>query len=342
MLNFIAYDVNQYRFRLGALRAGGMAYSARFSAGVAELADAPDSKSGSRKGVWVRSPPPADFLKVKLSRSAAEVFVPDGTAEDLALARTTHLGIGAHQDDLEFMAFHGITECFERKDRWFGGVICTNGAGSARSGEYATLSDAEMATLRHEEQKEAARIGQYGAMIQLGYTSTEVKDRGEVRLREDLRAILETTKPEVIYTHNLADKHPTHIAIALAVIDALRALPVEARPRRVIGCEVWRDLDWMPDRDKVIMDVSGHDQLAGELASCFRSQTAAGKRYDLAVAGRRAAHATFGDPHSADQASQVIYGMDLTPLMGNADDPLEYVDAMLGRFASEVRAALRG
>jgi predicted ABC-type ATPase len=31
-------------------------------AGVAELADAPDSKSGGRKAVWVRFPPPAPFV----------------------------------------------------------------------------------------------------------------------------------------------------------------------------------------------------------------------------------------------------------------------------------------
>jgi hypothetical protein len=31
-------------------------------AGVAELADAPDSKSGGRKAVWVRFPPPAPTL----------------------------------------------------------------------------------------------------------------------------------------------------------------------------------------------------------------------------------------------------------------------------------------
>ena len=50
----------------------------------------------------------------------ASVFVPDGLAPDAALARTTHLGIGAHQDDLEFMALHGILACFQRSDRWFG------------------------------------------------------------------------------------------------------------------------------------------------------------------------------------------------------------------------------
>ena len=38
----------------------GFAYnSSLLIAGVAELADAPDSKSGSRKRVWVRFPPPA-------------------------------------------------------------------------------------------------------------------------------------------------------------------------------------------------------------------------------------------------------------------------------------------
>jgi hypothetical protein len=35
------------------------------NAGVAELADAPDSKSGGRKAVWVRFPPPAPFFSAE-------------------------------------------------------------------------------------------------------------------------------------------------------------------------------------------------------------------------------------------------------------------------------------
>ena len=249
------------------------------------------------------------------------------------MARTTHLGIGAHQDDLEFMAFHGITECFGRGDRWFGGVTCTNGAGSARSGKYAGFSDAEMAELRHSEQRAAADEGGYGVMIQLGYTSEEVKGSADRRLRDDLRGILEATKPDVVYTHNLADKHPTHIAVVRAVIDAVRALPRGERPQRVIGCEMWRDLDWLPDEEKVVMDVSGHEELAVRLAGCFESQIGGGKRYDLAVAGRRAANATFLDPRAADGATQIIFGMDLTPLVeDDALDPEGYVDGMVERF----------
>ena len=42
------------------------------------------------------------------SRAEAETFVPDGSEPARALARTTHLGVGAHQDDLELMAVHGM------------------------------------------------------------------------------------------------------------------------------------------------------------------------------------------------------------------------------------------
>ena len=42
----------------------------------------------------------------------ADVFVPDGLPPAAALARTTHLAIAAHQDDIEIMAYHGIAECF--------------------------------------------------------------------------------------------------------------------------------------------------------------------------------------------------------------------------------------
>jgi hypothetical protein len=73
---------------------------------------------------------------VKLRADGAEVFIPDGSPAESAIARTTHLGICAHQDDLEIMAYHGILECFQQKDKWFTGVTMTNGSGSARDLEY--------------------------------------------------------------------------------------------------------------------------------------------------------------------------------------------------------------
>ena len=60
----------------------------------------------------------------------ARLITPDGKSGPDAINRTTHLGIGAHQDDLEFMAFHGILACYDCTDRWFGGVTITDGRGS--------------------------------------------------------------------------------------------------------------------------------------------------------------------------------------------------------------------
>ena len=48
---------------------------------------------------------------MNFQNSTAELFIPDGLGEQAALSRVTHLGIGAHEDDLEFMAYHGILAC---------------------------------------------------------------------------------------------------------------------------------------------------------------------------------------------------------------------------------------
>lgn len=278
---------------------------------------------------------------MKLSNPGAEIFVPDGRPAAGALRRITHLGIGAHQDDLEFMAFHGITECFGSGKKWFGGVTCTNGAGSARTGAYAKLTGKQMAAVRRAEQNKAAAIGQYGVMVQLDFSSGAVQGPAGPRLKNDLKAVLLAAKPQVVYTHNPADKHETHVAVAVAAIQAMRELPRPARPQRVIGCEVWRGLDWLDDAAKVVMDVGGHDRLAQALNGVFESQIAGGKRYDLATLGRRAANATFFDSHAADKISQAIFGMDLTPLVEDENqDIAEFVLAHIRKFSADVAAKL--
>ena len=64
---------------------------------------------------------------MKLSQESAQIFVPDQLPLGVGLPRTTHLGIGAHHDDLEIMAAHGILECFASAERWFTGVVVTDG-----------------------------------------------------------------------------------------------------------------------------------------------------------------------------------------------------------------------
>ncbi len=278
---------------------------------------------------------------MKLHQSSAQIFVPDGKPVADALKRITHLGIGAHQDDLEFMAFHGILECFASKSKWFGGVTCTNGAGSARTGKFKKFSDGQMMAVRRREQNQAAKLGGYGVMIQLDYPSSAVKSATDPSLKNDLKEIFAATRPKIVYTHNLADKHDTHIGVVVAALQAMRELPRGQRPKKVIGCEVWRDLDWLPDAEKVLMDVSGHDKLAVELNGVFDSQIAGGKRYDLATLGRRSANATFFESHATDKANQLIFGMDLTPLVADeSKDIVDFVCGFIDRFNADVKMKL--
>ncbi len=279
---------------------------------------------------------------MNFGKITAEVFVPDGVPIEEALARTTHLAVGAHQDDLEIMALEGILAGFGRSDNWFTGVVVTNGAGSPRSGLYAAYTDLEMQAVRRKEQRKAAVVGEYSAVVFLDYSSAEAKDPLNTQLVSDLVTILEAAKPSVVYTHNLADKHPTHVASALRTLKAIRQLPVASRPERLYGCEVWRDLDWLPDGAKVIFKLDEHDNIASSLVGLFDSQVAGGKRYDLATMGRRRANATYLESHGTDESQFVNFGMDLTPLIADDDaDPASYVRAYIDRFADEVTAALK-
>jgi LmbE family N-acetylglucosaminyl deacetylase len=280
-------------------------------------------------------------MNMHFHKSTADVFIPDNLAPAEALARTTHLSIAAHQDDIEIMAYHGIAECFGLKDKWFTGVVVTNGAGSPRSGIYGEYTDEQMQKVRVLEQRKAAYVGEYACQIQLGFSSAEVKDRNDPAVVEDLAQILRAARPEVVYLHNLADKHDTHIGVALRAIAALRAVRAETKPRKVYGCEVWRDLDWLQDDDKQLLPASARSNIAASLVGVFDSQVTGGKRYDLATAGRRLAHATYYASHGTDQETALNFAMDLTPL---ADDPnlpvAEYVLGFVDRFRADVARRL--
>jgi hypothetical protein len=173
-----------------------------------------------------------------------------------------------------------------------------------------------MKAIRKQEQNTAASIGRFGAMFQLNHPSSAVKSATDTSLQDELAAILAATLPEVVYTHNPADKHDTHIGVTIATLLAIRSLPKEMRPAKVIGCEVWRNLDWMPDGEKVLMDVSGRDNLASSLNGVF-------------------------DSHSTDESTQVIFGMDLTPLaLDDSSDITAFVCGVIDRFRDDVREKL--
>src|SRR5690349_24661154 len=115
---------------------------------------------------------------MKFSRADADVYLPPtsrAASPEAALARTTHLCVIAHQDDIEINAYPAVAECYGRSDRFFTGVVMTNGAGSARTGRFAQTTDEQMQSIRRQEQRTAADLGAYNLQLQLGHASRDVK-----------------------------------------------------------------------------------------------------------------------------------------------------------------------
>jgi LmbE family N-acetylglucosaminyl deacetylase len=278
---------------------------------------------------------------MKLHQNTAEVFVPDGSPAEGALSRTTHLAISAHQDDVEIMAAEPIFVCFQSEDRWFTAIVMGDGRGSPRDDLYRDYSDDQMRLVRFKEQRKAATVGEYAALVQLDYPTSRIKDAREQSPTDDLLQVLRATHPQFVYTHNLADKHDTHVATALRVIQAIRQLAPEQRPQRLYGCEVWRSLDWLLDEDKVPFDLSLHENLQSALLGIYDSQICGGKRYDLATMGRRRANATYFESHGVDTSRGLAFGMDLSPLIdGRASSAGDLIQAHIERFGKDVAERL--
>jgi LmbE family N-acetylglucosaminyl deacetylase len=277
---------------------------------------------------------------MKLRNANAEWFIPEGPDVKSAIKRTTHLAVSAHQDDIEIMAVDGILKCFHSSQNWFSAVVVTNGAGSARNGIYADYTDEDMQKIRKAEQKKAAYVGEYSALAMLDYTSAQVKS-GCRDIIDELKGIISEARPEVIYTHNPADRHDTHLGVAVRLVQAIRELPRDIRPGKLYGCEVWRSLDWVTDDRKIVFDVSGHAALSAALLGVFDSQIAGGKRYDLATWGRRLANATYTASHRVDSSDSLSYAIDMTPLIQNDELPIiEFIKEYIARFEEDVALKL--
>ncbi len=252
-----------------------------------------------------------DMMKLKSEKSFT--YVPDGSTLTEALKRTTHLAIGAHPDDIEIMAFHGIQQGLDHNS--FTAVIAADGAGSPRAGKYQNITDDQMIATRQIEQKKAAALGKYNLLLMLAHTSKEIKNPKNSIIIEELAQIFMATNPDVVYLHNIADKHHTHVALALKCLVALRTLPKNKKPKKVLGCEVWRSLDWLSDKQKVVLPTSANEDLALQLCQAHDSQIAGGKKYDLGTLGRRHANATFFESTKTDKESSLCFAMDLTTLI---------------------------
>lgn len=260
-----------------------------------------------------------------------EKFVPSSAKGD----EVKFLAVSAHKDDMEMFAFDGIVRA-ARGEGGFVGVVLTDGGQCPRAPQFAGVSDEDMAQLRTAEQKRAAEAGGYSALYLFEQTSSAVKKRDKA-LVDGVTEILESLpRLDVLYTHNPFDRHPTHVGAFCVAMDAVRRLPDDKKPLKIYGCEVWRDLDWLPDEVKVEFDVSGEENFAAELMSSFVTQNAV-KRYDIAALARRKAHATFGRSHEGDTSTGLIYAVDMTSLAyGDDADTEAFVRDILARFDGDL------
>lgn len=272
--------------------------------------------------------------------AGVRIEVPDGTDPLVALARTTDLAVVAHPDDLELSVVAPLLACRDDPDRWFTGVVCTDGAGSVRPPDMAALDNEAFAAVRATEQVAAARAAGMSAVVLVGLPSDVVRQPGDGhrQLVDTVAAVVEACAPDVVHTHDPADPHATHVAVLAAVVSALRTLAPDRRPRQLVGWEGWRSVDWAPRGDRVAIDVADGDA-ADALVRMHTSQVAT-KRYDIASRGRRQAHATFADHRAGDEAAEVALGVDLTTLLDDTTDPVAAVAAMVQAFADGVVGGL--
>ena len=272
-------------------------------------------------------------------KNEAECYVPDGASPDAAMGRATILAIGAHPDDLVVMALPGILEALHRGGRQFFGIVATHGGSDPRTGSYAGLTYDEIREIRREEQCQAADIGGYSGIVQLMYDSREVKDLADTRLERDLQAILDAVRPDRVFLHNPCDRHDTHVAVCLRSIRALRAVTASTgwMPEAVLGCEVWRSLDWVVHHDRVHVRLHDEGMLSDHLIHAYKSQYAQNTQYEMALRGRRIVNATHQEALSQGEAHQVEFAMDLLPLVRDPSLDVEtFVRHILHHFEHDV------
>jgi len=260
----------------------------------------------------------------------------------IALARTTHLAIGAHPDDLELIGIQGIAACYDRNDQWFTGVVITQGSASARGGSYSSMSDTEISEVRKQEQISAAQLGQFSMISQLGYQSSALIGGFSEPLIKVLSEILHDAQPEIVYLHNPVDRHATHVAVCLHAIEALRRIGKNHLPQEIYGVEVWRSLDWVAPEQRLILDVSGANDLQQLLLGTYKSQIEGGKRYDTAIRARNVANATFASEREVDSIQQGSYVLDLMPLVRDEQLTVSaYVSSLVDGMKLEIQANLQ-
>ena len=245
-------------------------------------------------------------------RNNMEVYKPKDSNTNVV----KNVVIAAHKDDGEMIGIKGIDDSF-KKDESLVMIILTNGSGCPRVGEFESVSDEDMVEIRTAEQKRTSEIGRYNMLYLLEHPSKAVQSKEEAIQQEIIEILEKYPDVENIYIHNPFDSHKTHVCACELAIDSIRDMYLKGKLQKlknVLGVEVWRSLDWLPDKYKVALDTSGSEFISQNIMSVFVSQNMA-KRYDEAIAARRMANATFDASHESNSCASLTYAINLMDLV---------------------------
>ena len=244
--------------------------------------------------------------------------------------------ICAHPDDCELMAIDGIQRGYRASKYTFACVVTTDGADAERCGRYTKMNDQKMINLLMNEEKKAANIGRYKNVYFMNYSSEEVRDQENEDIINEYVEIIKELKPRVVYTHSLLDRHPTHVAVAVKVINALRTMKKGDQPKVLYGCESERNLEWVAPEKIVTFNVSKNLRLQRQLISVHKSQNLA-RDYVNAAIGRRYVNAVFNKVETKKNAKLTAKAINMTTLLRRKEYPIKrfamsFIDDLYGEI----------
>lgn len=230
--------------------------------------------------------------------------------------------ICAHPDDCEIMAIDGIQRGYRASKYTFACVVTTDGADAERAGRYTKMEDQRMAHIMMNEQKKAANIGRYHAVYFMNYSNEEARNQENEDIVNEYVEIIKELKPRVVYTHSILDRHPTHVAVAIKVINAIRSMKKGDQPKVLYGCESERNLDWLDPSKVVTFNVSKNMRLQRQLIACHKSSNAS-RDYINACIGRRLVNAVFNRDEKKKTAKLTTKAINMTTLLRRKDFPIK-------------------
>jgi LmbE family N-acetylglucosaminyl deacetylase len=201
----------------------------------------------------------------------------------------TYMVVVAHPDDLEFSSGGTVARLTEAGKR----VILVQVTSGDRGTSDRSIRPEQIAALREEEEREAARRLGIAEVIFLRYPDGEVPH--DVKLRGEITKMIRTHRPDVVITHDAFRPyalHPDHRHVGLTATDAVYPCARDpwAYPEQIdAGLEPWKVAElWYfgPEHPDKFVDITGAFERKIEALRAHESQVGKSEDWVERVAER--------------------------------------------------------